>query len=97
MAQIFWAASPQKARPILKMLALLFRKKFKQRIWMRIEILVPVKPLACIKRLVLIGADPKDAVLCWGRIHGFLNIVLPGLLVERINVIFHLRIKQRHR
>ena len=64
---------------------------------MLIEILVPVKPLACIKRRVLIGADPNDAMLRWGRIHDFLNIVLPSLLVERINVIFHLRIKQRHR
>ena len=64
---------------------------------MRIEILVPIKPLACTKRRILIGADPNDAMLRWGCIHDFLNIVLPGLLVECINVVFHLRVEHGHR
>ena len=85
------------ARPILKVLARLFRKKCQQRIRMRIEILVPIKPLACTKRRILIGADPNNAMLRWGCIHDFLNIVLPGLLVECINVIFHLRVEHGYR
>ena len=64
---------------------------------MRIEILIPVKPLACTKRRILIGANPNDTMRRWVCIHNFLNIVLPSLVVERINVIFHLRIERGHR
>ena len=63
---------------------------------MLVKELIAIKTIARPERRLLIRANPYNVMGGWRGVHDFLNIILPCLDVERINVLFHLRKKYGH-